>query len=131
MCAYACVCVCTYSYTHITFHAALQKFVNVVFFYIAQYPVCLTPQSALHFLPPPWQSCSFHHQLGFFQKHYSQVYAQRLNHLHSHHCLQPGRPNCYSFIKLSQLVCQWRERNVRSSKHITSIYCVISSLYCS
>ena len=42
-------------------------------FYIVQYPVCWTAQSALHFLPSLWQTCSFRHQLGFSGKHFSCV----------------------------------------------------------
>ena len=41
-------------------------------FYIAQYPV----QSALHFCPP-WQTCSFRHQLGFSGKHSSDAAITR------------------------------------------------------
>ena len=42
-----------------------------VCFYIAQYHVCLTAQSALHFTP--WQTCSFRHQLDFSRKHSSHA----------------------------------------------------------
>ena len=45
-------------------------------FYIAQYPVCWTAQSALHFCPP-WQTCSFRHQLGFSGKHSSDAAITR------------------------------------------------------
>ena len=41
-------------------------------FYIAQYPVRWTAQSALHF-SSPWQTCSFQHQLYFSWKHSSQA----------------------------------------------------------
>ena len=47
-------------------------------FYIAQYPVRWTAQSALPFLPPPpWQTCSFRHQLGFSGKHSSHAAIMR------------------------------------------------------
>ncbi len=45
-------------------------------FYIAQYPVRWTAQSALHFCPP-WQTCSFRHQLGFSGKHSSDAAITR------------------------------------------------------
>ena len=45
-------------------------------FYIAQYPVRCTAQSALHFCPP-WQTCSFRHQLGFSGKHSSDAAITR------------------------------------------------------
>ena len=45
-------------------------------FYIAQYPVRWTAQSALIFCPP-WQTCSFRHQLGFSGKHSSHAAIAR------------------------------------------------------
>ena len=45
-------------------------------FYIAQYPVRWTAQSALHFCLP-WQTCSFRHQLGLSGKHSSQAASTR------------------------------------------------------
>ena len=45
-------------------------------FYIAQYPVRWTAQSTLHFCPP-WQTCSFRHQLGFSGKHSSDAAITR------------------------------------------------------
>ena len=37
----------------------MQKKVKVCSFYVVQYPVCWTAQSALHFTS--WQTCSFRH----------------------------------------------------------------------
>ena len=45
-----------------------------VCFYIAQFPVLWTAQSALHFTP---QTCSFRHQLGFSGKHSSHASITR------------------------------------------------------
>ena len=46
-----------------------------VCFYIAQYPVRWTAQSALHFTP--WQPCSFRHQLDFSGRHSSNATIRR------------------------------------------------------
>ena len=49
--------------------------VKKVRFHIAQYPVCRTTQSALHFIL--WQTCSFQHQLGFYWKHSATLHTAR------------------------------------------------------
>ena len=76
-------------------------------FYIAQYPVRWTAQSALHFCLP-WQTCSFRHQLGFSGKH-SRA-RQQLRAKAKSLTFPPLSIARYSFIQLSQLGRQWRER---------------------
>ena len=75
-------------------------------FYIAQYPVRWTAQSALHFFPP-WQTCSFRHQLGFSGKHSSDAALRAKTKSLTCPPLSIAR---YSFVQLSQLGRQWRER---------------------
>ena len=70
-------------------------------FYIAQYPVRWTAESALHFSSPVHPSwCSFRHQLGFSWKHSS----------HAAITFPPLSVARYSFIQLSEQGRQWRER---------------------
>ena len=76
-------------------------------FYIAQYLVRWTAQNALHFCPP-WQTCSFRHQLGFSGKYSSDELQLRAK-TKSLTC-PPLSIARYSFIQLSQLERQWRER---------------------
>ena len=88
-----------------TCHCQLLKKVKGSF-YIAQYPVRWTAQSALHFCPP-WQTCSFRHQLGFSGKHSSDAALRAKTKSLTCPPLSIAR---YSFIQLSQLGRQWRER---------------------
>ena len=77
-----------------------------VSFYIAQYPARWTVQSALHF-SLPWQTCSFRHQLGFsgFILARQQLCAKAKS-----LAFPPLSIARYSFIQLSELGRQWRER---------------------
>ena len=75
-------------------------------FYIAQYPVRWTAQSALHFCPP-CQTCSFRHQLGFSGKHSSDAALRAKTKSLTCPPLSIAR---YSFIQLSQLGRQCKER---------------------
>ena len=70
------------------------------------YPVRWTAQSALHFCTP-WQTCSFRHQLGFSGKHSSDAALRAKTNSLTCPPLSIAR---YSFIQLSQLGHQWRER---------------------
>ena len=65
---------------------------------IAKYPVRFTAQSALQFTPP-WQTCSFWHQLDFSGKKNSATQQLRTKTIHSyfHHRLQPGT-HLYSWV---------------------------------
>ena len=54
-----------------------------VCFYVAQYRVRSTPQSALHFTPR--QTCSFRHHLDLFGEH-----SAKTIHSHFHCCLRAG-----------------------------------------
>ena len=62
--------------SHTSTEQIMQLKVKKGSFYIAQYPVRWTAQSALHFCPP-WQTCSFRHQLGFSGKHSSDAAITR------------------------------------------------------
>ena len=76
--------------------------------YIAQYPVNWTAQSALYFLPPPpRQTCSFRHQLGFSGKHSSHAAITRNDYSLT---IPPESIARYSFIQLSELGCQWKTK---------------------
>ena len=86
-------------------------------FYIAQYPVRRTAQSAVHF-PPPWQTCSFRHQLGFSGKHSSHAAITPTTKSLTFPPLSIAR---YSFIQLSQLGRQWRERKCPIFETVASV----------
>ena len=49
-------------------------------FYIAQYPVRWTAQTAVHVTP--WQTCSFRHQLDVSGRHYSHAEITRKDFTH-------------------------------------------------
>ena len=66
-------------------------------FYIAQYPVCWTTQSALHFTPR--QTCSFRQQLYLSGKNSATLSIAG-----------------YLFIQLSELGCRGQNKNARASK---------------
>ena len=67
-------------------------------FYIAQYPVCWTAQSALHFTP--WQTRSFRLQLYFSGKHSTMLQLLPEDYWLAFHTISIAR---YSFIQLSEL----------------------------
>ena len=73
-------------------------------FYIAQYPVRWTAQSASH-----WHTCSFRHQIGFSGKHSSHAALRATTKSLTFPPLSIAR---YPFIQLSQLERQWRERKL-------------------
>ena len=77
-----------------------------VCFYIVQYPVHWTGQSALH--GTPWQTCSFRQQLDFSWKHSSHIPITRQEHSFTFPTQSIAR---YSFAQLSELGRQWREKN--------------------
>ena len=65
------------------------------------------PLKALYTFCPPRQTCSFRHQLGFSGKHSSHGAITRNDKSLTFPSLSKAR---YSFIQLSQLGRQWRER---------------------
>ena len=71
-----------------------------VCFYIGQYPVRWTAQSALHFTP--WQTCSFRHQLDVSGKHSGHAAIRREDYSLTFPPLYVAR---FSFIQLSELGC--------------------------
>ena len=80
----------------------LRVTVKVVFY------IVLGPLNALHTFCPPWQTCSFRHQLGFSGKHSS--HGQQLRTKTKSLTCPPLSIARYSFIQLSQLERRWRER---------------------
>ena len=66
------------------------------------------PLKALYTFCPPWQTCSFRHQLGFCGKHFSHAAITRNDQItHISNTVYIAR---YSFIQLSQQGRQWKER---------------------
>ena len=96
-----------------------------VCFYIAHNPVSTTAQSALHFTP--WQTCSFWHQLDFSGKHYSRAAI-----MCNDYSLIFPTPSLtrYSFVQLSQLGSQWRERKCPNFETVAKEDSNLGSLDC-
>ena len=78
-----------------------------VCFNTAQYPVGWTAQRASHFTP--WQTCPFRPQLDFSGKHSTHSAIKREDYSLTFPLLAR-----YSFIQLSGLISQWRERKCPS-----------------
>ena len=100
-------------------------------FYIAQYPVRWTAQSAFTFCPPPWQTCSSRHQLGFSGKHSSQA---AITHEDYSLTFPPPSISRYSFIQLIQLGLQWRKcpifETVANGGFETGTHLIASPAFC-
>ena len=75
----------------------------------------------------PWQTCLFRHQLGFSEKHSSQVAITCNDYLLTFPPLSIAR---YSFIQLSQQGRQWRERKYPNFETVTKGHSNPGSIDC-
>ena len=97
---------------YLTFHKKSNWYVFMVpCFYIAQYPVCCTTQSTLHFTP--WQTCSFQHQPDFSGNRSSRAAIMREDYSVTFPPLSIAR---YSFIQPSELGYRGENKNAQTLK---------------